>query len=131
MTINYAENGLVVAFILIGLFGNPIVFYILTKFIKQSIFRYFLVTEVIDSINLVVFCLSVIASNNDLKRKAITCKIFQYLEYVLYSYYPWISTVNSIDRSCAIKYKNIFKFRKKISFQIFAIVVVFIISMAT
>jgi hypothetical protein len=44
-----------VIFSLIGIVGNSLIFYILTKkkFLKESIFRYFIVSEIISCIALI------------------------------------------------------------------------------
>ena len=91
----------------VGLMLNFITIYILSrpKFLKESIFRYFLVSALLEVIALIV----------------IICQIHEFLMYTFYDFYPWISVLDSIDRLLSFKYSGKFKFIKKYKYQVLAI----------
>ena len=97
--------------ITIGIFGNSIVFYILTrpKLIKETVYRYFIVTEVVDALNLTLVLIWFIAEVFKIITGILTYKILQSVAYLLFDLYPWISTLNSIDRLLSIKYRSKFE----------------------
>ena len=109
--------------IFIGSIGNPLTFYILTrpKFLKETIFRYFIVAEIIDMINLILLLIWFLSSAFKFIEGVLACKLLQYIAYVLFSLYPWISTLNSVDRLLAINFRSQFKFRKELKFQALAV----------
>jgi hypothetical protein len=99
----------------IAIFGNTISIYIFTrsKFLKESIFRYFLVSEIICSIGLVFLWIYNIGNYpTDL-----FCKLFTWFFFSTYDYIPWISVLNSIDLLLTSKYPFNFKFLKKFKCQ--------------
>jgi len=117
----------------IDLVGNPIVFYVLTRpnFLKVPMFRYFLITEVVDSIGLFGVLLIGLLTWTGTSATALFCKISQYSMYVLYSFYPCISSLISVDRLIHIKYTLAFEFRKKFKFQALAVASIFIFALIT
>ena len=116
-----------------GLIGNPIVFYILTRpnFIKEPTFRYFLITEVVDSIGMFGILFVSLLSWTSTTGTALFCKITQYCMYVLYSFYPCISSLISFDRLIHIKFTNELEFRKKFKYQALAVISIFIFTLLT
>jgi hypothetical protein len=109
--------------ITIGIFGNSIVFYILTrpKLIKETVYRYFIVTEIVDALNLTLVLIWFIAEVFKIITGVLACKILQSFAYLLFDLYPWISTLNSIDRLLSIKYRSKFELRKQLKFQALAV----------
>ena len=114
----------------IGLIGNFIVIYILTwkNFLKEPFFRYFLVQEVLNIISLIIMWIWYLPLYLKWNTSSIFCKSIEYAGYVIYSFYPWINVINSIDRLLAFKYPAEFFFRKKFKYQASAISFIFIIS---
>ena len=114
----------------IGLIGNFIVIYILTwkNFLKEPFFRYFLVQEVLNIISLIIMWIWYLPLYLKWNTSSIFCKSIEYAGYVIYSIYPWISVINSVDRLLAFKYPTDFLFRKKFKYQASAVSFIFIIS---
>ena len=121
-----------VLFIIIGLIGNSLIFYILTrpKFLKVSAFRYFLVNDVIDMIGIALVIAWIIQSKINWVTTALFCKIWEYIGYTCYNIYPCINALNSIDRILSIKYARRFSFRKKFKFQAFVVSIIIFILMS-
>ena len=113
-------------FTIIGVFGNILVFYILTrpKFMKETIFRYFIASEIAGSLNLIFSWLLVFPYLLNWDAPVAYCKITNYLLYFTYSIYPWISVLNSIDRFLSLKYRSKFQFRRDTKYQILALTLV-------
>ena len=93
----------------IGIFGDSMVFYIMTrpKFLKESIFRYFIVSEIFSSFQLVLswfYTLRHIPLLSSFFFNTYLCKIFIYFLFTCYQCYPWISVLNSIDQLLSLKY---------------------------
>jgi hypothetical protein len=99
----------------IAIFGNTISIYIFTrsKFLKESIFRYFLVSEIICSISLIfLWMIKLQQIPTDL-----FCKLIIWFLYSAYDYIPWISVLNSVDLLLTSKYPFNFKSIKKFKCQ--------------
>jgi hypothetical protein len=102
-----------------GLVGNSFVIYILTrpKFLKESMFRYFLVSNLTCVLNIsLVIMYGISQFNLKLNKSLLFCQVYTYLVYFAYSFYAWVSVVNSIDRVISIKYPR-FKCFKKFKYQ--------------
>ena len=108
---------------IIGLIGNPIVIYILTKpkFRKIPIFRYFLATELVDVFSLFFLWIWYLPTYFKWQTPVIFCKVMNFTFFITYDFYPWISVLNSIDRLLCVKYPNKFKFRLKLKYQLLAL----------
>jgi hypothetical protein len=121
---------LAIIFIVIGLISNPFVLYILTrkKFLKESIFRYFIITVTIDSMNLVGYCLLAFPIIFQLRPSVLFCQIIEYIGFVLLSFESFINTLNSFDRLFSVKYLRNFLWRKKFKYQAFLVILLFIIA---
>jgi hypothetical protein len=117
--------------IVIGLIGNSLIFYILTrpKFLKVPTFRYFLVNEVIDMIGIALMLTWLIQSSIKWKATALFCKIWEYVAYTCYNMYPCVNSMNSIDRLLSIKYSRRFGFRYKLKFQAIIVLIIILISL--
>ena len=119
-----------IVFLVIGVIGNCLTFYILSKpkFLKESIFRYFLFSEIVSTLILLEVCAYMISKLlfNISETSSTICKIISPLIYTIHEIYPWISVLNSIDRFLCIKYKSRFKFIKKFKNQALAVVLIFI-----
>ena len=113
----------------IAIVGNSLVFYILTrpKFLKESIFRYFIASEIVASTKVIVLWIYSIPNFINWKVPDIFCKLFMCLVYVTYDLYPWISVINSIDRFISLKYPSRFLWTKKFQFQSLTIVIMLIL----
>ncbi len=111
----------------IGLIGNSLVFYILTrpKFLKESIYRYFLASEIVAAFSLLLLWLINIPILVKWDVPLIYCQIYNLLTFALFQLYPWISVLNSIDRLLSLKYPTKLKFMKELKFQILAITCLF------
>jgi hypothetical protein len=121
---------LAIIFIIIGLISNPIVLYILTrpKFLAESIFRYFFITVIIDSLNLVGYCLLAFPIIFKSHPPALFCQITEYIGFVLLSFESFINTLNSFDRLFSVKYLRKFLWRKKFQYQAFLVILLFTIA---
>jgi hypothetical protein len=78
---------------LIAIIGNSLVFYILTrpKFLKESIFRYFLVSEIAATLSLVILWMYSIPSLIEWNVPIDYCRLMVYMFYTLYKFYPWVN----------------------------------------
>ena len=103
---------------IVGFVFNSLVFYILSrpKFLKETMFRYFIVNETLDSLVLLIglttsikYIFSVTKWTGD-----ISCKLIEYIAEIILMLYPLLITLISIDRFIAIKYKDSFEFRKTV-----------------
>ena len=116
----------------IGFLFNPLVFYILTrpKFLKESMFRYFITTEIVDSIMLLFWLVGVVKSFFSFLTfpEKVTCKLTQYISGAMLLWYQLLSTLISIDRLMAIKHENNFQFRNTLKFQMMSIILLLIVS---
>jgi hypothetical protein len=123
---NYIRQIGLILFTIVGILGNLVVFYILTrpKFLKETIFRYFIASEIVGSLNLIFSWLLILPILLKWDAPVAYCKISYYLLYFTYSTYPWISVVNSIDRYLSIKYLSKFQFRKETKYQILILLIV-------
>jgi hypothetical protein len=92
-------------------------------------FRYFLIIEVVDAIGLFGVLLIGLLTWTGKSATALFCKISQYSMYVLYSFYPCINSLISVDRLIHIKYSLEFQFSKKFKFQALAVASIFIIEL--
>ena len=123
----------VVILTIICVIGISISICILTrhKFIKVSMFRYFLVCEIL---NLIFFIYIWSWSMPILLKWNISstyCKLWEYTGYTMNSIYQWISTLNSVDRLLSFKYSLNYNFRKKFKYQALALAIIFLFSMIT
>ena len=115
----------------VAIVGNSIVFYILTrpKFLKESIFRYFLCSETVASLKLALLWIYNSPIILNWKAPTLFCNLITYVLYTLYDLYPWISAINSIDRVFTLKYPSRFQFIKKFKYQALAVIVILLILM--
>ena len=118
---------------IIGLIGNSIVLYIFTrpKFLKESIYRYFIISEVFATVSILLFWIHVIPAGLKWNVPISYCKIFLFILYTIYDFYPWISVQNSIDRYLTLKYPSKFRIIKKFTFQILSLSTTFALVMIT
>jgi hypothetical protein len=58
-----------------------------------------------------------------------SCKILEYTMYVLYGFYPLISSLISVDRLLSIRFPTKFEFRKNLKFQATLVAGVFVFSL--
>jgi hypothetical protein len=117
---------LIIPILGIGFLFNPIVLYILSrpKFIKESMFRYFIATEINDTFMLIFWFMMLIKSFllNVSWPEGVTCKLTQYITGTFLFWYQLLSTLISVDRLMAIKYKNNFQFRNTLKFQSLSVI---------
>ena len=120
----------ILSFTVLSFILNFITIYILSrpKFLKESIFRYFLVNEVFATVGLVLSWLYLVPKINNWDVPLIFCQLFSSMLHILYNFYPWISVLNSIDRLLSLKYQGDFKFIKKFKYQFLALSLIFISS---
>jgi hypothetical protein len=112
---------------IIGLVGNTLVFYILTrpKFLKQSIFRYFLVTTGNNSFVLLTMWFYCMPDLFLMNSNSLSCKLTQYFGYLFYQFCPWIIVLNSFDRYLSVHFPTKFEFRTKLKYQVLALSIIF------
>jgi hypothetical protein len=115
------------SFSILSLILNSITIYILTrpKFLKESIFRYFLVNELISTSSLILFVLHFIPFLISWDLPIIYCQIREFFGFTIYHCYPWVCVLNSVDRLLSVKYQRKFKFIKLFKYQFLAILLIF------
>jgi hypothetical protein len=115
-------------FTIIAIIGNSLVLIILSKpkLRKESLFRYFIVTTIVDSINILLIWPFNFPDAFQINSSEISCKLFNYLPRVFYQFSPWINVLSSIDRLLAVKYAHRFKFRNELKYQLLAILLIFV-----
>ena len=108
---------------IICLIGNPLVIYIFSrpKFLKVSMFRYWIAIAIADTLNLLSNWPSVYPDEFLVNEHSISCKIFYYLYYALYQMTPWILVLSSVDRLLSVRYPTALKFRNSFKYQLLAI----------
>ena len=114
---------------IVGVIGNPIVFFILTKsrFRNVSIFRYSIVSVVNDSFVLITMWPYNFPEAFQMNTSSISCKLSQYFGYLFYQFCSWIIVLSSIDRLLSVKYATRFQFRNKLKYQALALSVIFVV----
>ena len=119
------KNGII--FSIIGVTGNSLVFYILTrpKFLKESIFRLFIISEIAATVLLISSMVYGVLTFLKLDVPPTFCKIFLFLTYIFYGFYPWVSVLNSLDRLLTLKYPKNFKFLKTFKTQVLTAISIF------
>ena len=115
----------------IGLLGNSLVIFILSrkKFLKVSLFRYFIIATITDTLNFLFIWPANAPDFFKMNTYAIICKLYQYLSYIAYQLSVWIIVLSSIDRYLAVKYSNRFNFRNEFKYQAGAILTILIVLM--
>ena len=100
-----------------------LVFYILTrsKFLKESIYRYFLASEIVATLSLLFLWLYNIPILIHWDVPLVYCQIYELITFALFQLYPWISVLNSIDRILSLKYPTKLTFMKEFKYQLLAI----------
>ena len=121
----------VIVLSIIGIIGNSLVFYILTRpaFIKVPMFRYFIVSNVIGISSLFILWMHEIPIWFNLSVPDVFCKIFLYTMYTAYNFHPWVGVLNSIDRLLALKYQNEFTLIHKFKFQALVVISILVVLM--
>ena len=111
----------------LALFGNSLVLLILSRpeFMKVPMFRYLIAATLFDTINVLLSVPFVFPEPFQIYKNSFSCKLFNYLTYIVYNISPWILSLSSIDRYLSIKYPKGFDFRNKFKFQFFAMVIIF------
>jgi len=111
----------------IGIPGNFMIIYIYTRenFRKVPMFRYFIVSTLFETINLLLYWPLISSSINS---NSLFCKLSQYLSYLVSLNISWIGVLVSIDRYLSIKYPYKFKFRSEFIYQMIFIISILIIS---
>ena len=114
---------------LIAIFGNALSFYILSrpKFIKVSMFRYFIYVFFMATLSLTLMWMQFIPLLLKWQPPVLYCKIFIYFVYIGYNFYPWIHVLNSFDRLLLVKYSKRFVKFHKTKYQLLAVSLVFFI----
>jgi hypothetical protein len=122
-----------IALTTIGLIGNTLVFYILTrpKFRKISIFRYLIVLTGFDTFVLLTIWPYNLPDLFLMRNVALSCKLVQYMSYIAYQFCPWIIVISSIDRYMAVKYPSKYQFRNDLKYQASILSAVFIVLVFT
>ena len=105
-----------ILFTVISAVVNSLVLIILMKpkLLKESLFRYFIVTTIVDSINMFLIWPFNFQDAFQINSSQISCKLFNYLPRVFYQLSPWINVLISIDRLLAVKFAHKFKFRNEL-----------------
>ena len=113
----------------IGIIGNSLVFYILARqrFLKESIFRYFMTSEIVASAILITMWAYSMLVQSNIEVSRIFCKPLTWLLYSFYHFYPWVNVLNSVDRFLTLKYSTKFKITQKLKYQVLALFTIFLI----
>ena len=117
-----------IALTIIGIVGNLLVVYILTRkyFRKQSMFRYLVFATVVDTFNILSTWPIIYANFFQLNNLELNCKVFFYAVYVGFQFSPLLILVSTIDRYITVKGTIMFVFRKKLKYQILVILAIFL-----
>ena len=119
---------LLIFFSVIIVIIKSVTIHILTrpKFLKESIFRYFLASELVELTSLILIWFHNIPFFINLDVPLIFCRLHEILIFTLYDFYPWINVLNSIDRLLSFKYPEKFRFIKQCKYQVLAISLFFL-----
>ena len=111
---------------IIGIVGNIFVIYILTrpKFYKESLFRYFLVSNLICILIIVLVIVYSLIQFLKLNVSILFCQVYTFLTYFAYCFYSWVSVVNSIDRLLTLKYPRRFSWFQKFKYQALTLTII-------
>ena len=115
---------------LVGIIGNTTVLYIITKkeFIKEAMFRYYIVIQVVDYLGLILLWLWYTPIIIGLDVPDLFCMITEYIFYIMYSFYSWVNLLTSTDRLFSVVYPHDFLIRKTFKFQALAVATLFVFS---
>ena len=86
---------------LVGIIGNTTVLYIITKkeFIKEAMFRYYIVIQVVDYLGLILLWLWYTPILIGLDVPDLFCMITEYIFYIMYSIFLLVGESFNINRS--------------------------------
>lgn len=120
---------IIIIFSVVGIIGNSLTFYILTKpkFLKKSIYRYFLASDIVSLLTLVGLWVRIITYFLEWNVSIILCKLYNMFLYSFYDFYAWVNVLNSIDRFITLKYQNKFRFTQKFKYQVLVLGLLFLI----
>jgi hypothetical protein len=109
---------------------NSLTIYILTRkrFLKESIFRYFLVNQFIIILIIPILWMHFIPLLTNWDIPLIYCQFHAISVYIMYGLYPWISVLNSIDRFFSLRFPGRFKFKNQLKYQLLAVFLLFVSS---
>jgi len=109
---------------------NSIVLVILTKpeFRKIGLFRYFFVITIFDTINSSTTWPTYYPNFFLIYSNDISCKLYYFLTNIVSAFSSWAIVLTSFDTFFAVKYAMKYQFRKKLKFQVAALIVVFFFS---
>ena len=112
---------------IIGLIGNPLVLYILTrpKFQKVSIFRYLVVSTIFETFVLLTIWPYNLPNLFQMNTNTFSCKIINYMSYIAYQFCPWIMVLSSADRFLAVRFPTRYKYRNEMRYQAIVLFVIF------
>jgi hypothetical protein len=112
-----------VVLVIFAIVGHSFNFYIFTrpKFLKESIFRYFLASEIVSLTTIIMLGIYNVPKLLKWNFTSMFCKILTYIFYTIFDFYPWISVLNSIDRLLSLKFESRYKFIKKLKYQLLAL----------
>ena len=115
---------------IVGIIGNSIVLYIITRkgFIKETMFRYYIVVQVVDILGLIMIWFWYVPIFFGFGVSDLFCKIVEYILYIMYSFYSWVNLLTSTDRLLSVMYPHDFLIRKAFKFQALAVATLFIFS---
>ena len=115
---------------ILGIIGNSIVLYIITRkeFIKETMFRYYIVVQVVDFLGFIMLWFWYIPITFGLGVSDLFCMIIEYIFYMMYSFYSWVNLLTSTDRLFSVIYPHDFSIRKTFKFQALAVPTLFFFS---
>ena len=113
-----------------GLTGNLIVLYVYTRktFSSVPMFRYYAISVIFETLELLLIWPFNYPDFFQFNQNSVSCKTVQYFAYLFGEFISWIGVVISVDRFISIKYTHQYQIRKKLSFQIKVLSIIFLIS---
>ena len=119
-----------ILFTSIGLIGNGLVIYIISrpKFRSIAMFRYLIVATLVDTINLSTMWPALYINELNIMSVELSCKFFFYAIYVFYQFSPWLLVLSTLERYLSVKFQNRFKFRNEFKYQLLIMIIIFLMT---
>ena len=102
--------------------------YIRKHFRNISMFRYYSILVFLEMFQILTIWPYNYREFFQFNKNSFSCKLIEYLTFLIAQCKSLISVIIAIDRYVSIKYTNKFQIRKKLSFQITVVLILFVVS---